>query len=186
MPGSLHNVAATAKRSVPANVNHCNSSLESSLTLSLYWHFSLISEFISQVSNTFIGAILPALSSLRKFIMMCCTKPWQLSRNGWSLVGSCRRIWLFFALCLHSRFWLSSRRRICSLYIRKLRRKQLQAARSARPTTPATASVCMGCAANVTPATAVPTLAQYCGKSLLAVVTTKAVAKQWNKTLSRW
>lgn len=186
MPGSLHNVAATAKRSVPANVNHFNSSLESSLTLSLYWHFSLISDFTSQVSNTFIGATLPALSSLRTFIIMCCTKPWQLRRNGWSLVVSCRRIVLLFVLCLHSRLWLSSLRRICSLYIRKLRRKKLQAARSARPTTPATASVCMGCAAKVIPATAVPTLAQYCGKSLLAIVTTKAVAKQWNNILSKW
>lgn len=162
MAGSLHNVAATAKERVPASVNHCNSSPDSSLTLPLYWHlFSLtVSDFPSHAFNIFIGPALPDLSSRRKFIIICCTKLWQLNRKGWSVLDNVLRNKLFFKICLHNRLWRCSRNLMCSVYSRKLMRNRLHAAKSARPTTPATASVCIGWAANVKPATAVPTLMQ--------------------------
>ena len=186
MAGSLHRVAAAANVSVPASVSHCSSSPESSLTPPLNWHFSLTVPLTSQASHIFKGPALLAFNSLRKFIIMCCTKLWQLSLNGGSLDGICRRIRLSFTICRHCFLCLSSRNRMCSLYNRKLSRNKLHAARSARPTTPATASVCIGCAAKAMPVTAVPTLIQYAGSSRRAVTTTKAVAVQWNITLRRW
>lgn len=75
---------------------------------------------------------------------------------------------------------------MCSLYKRKLNRNKLHAAKSALPTTPATASVWIGWAANERPATAVPTLIQYAGNNLFAVVTTRAVAVQWNIMFRKW
>lgn len=186
MAGSLHRVAAAAKVSVPASVSHCNSSPESSLTPPLNWHFGLTAQFTSHASHIFIGPALLAFNSLRTFIMMCCTKLWQLSLKGVSLVGICRRNKLSLTICRHCFLCRSSRNRMCSLYRRKLNRNRLQAARSARPTTPATASVCIGCAANARPVTAEPTRIQYAGRRRRAVITTKAVAVQWNITLRRW
>lgn len=186
MAGSLHRVAAAANVSVPASVSHCNSSPESSLTPPLNWHLSRTAPLTSQASNIFIGPALLAFSSLRTFIIMCCTKLWQLSLNGGSLDVICRRIRLSFTMCRHCFLCRCSRSRMCSLYRRKLNRNKLHAARSARPTTPATASVCIGCAANAMPVTAVPTLIQYAGRRRRAVTTTSAVAVQWNITLRKW
>lgn len=185
--GSLQRVAAVANKRVPANVHHCNSSPESSLTLPLHWHlFSFTSPVpTSQALNIFKGPASLAFRSLRTFINICCISPWQLSLKFWSLVVDRWRI-VFLITWRHCLFWLLIRSRTCSLYSKKLRRKKLHAAKSALPTTPATASVCMGWAAKLNPATAVPTFIQWGGNNRRAVVTTSAVAIEWNRILKKW